>query len=169
MNTNHLSNTHSTSPVTNSLKNVQGGLQIPQTTGQNRYPTTILSTRPPILTQQITAHFQLSQEAWNHLSNLIDKTVNTNRLIMKAVKDTYKKLKNVQTHTANKTPTNIKSVEKTHKSVEFADIKGRETKENSKLTKTKHDANNNKKNVMTKSDSVNAIQVSDTGSNMMMG
>ena len=35
---------------------------------QIKYPTTISPTRPPILTQQITTDFQLSQEAWNHLN-----------------------------------------------------------------------------------------------------
>ena len=34
-----------------------------------RYPTHISPVRPPILTQQITTDFQLSQEAWNKLSS----------------------------------------------------------------------------------------------------
>ena len=39
MNTNQLRNMQSNSPATNSLKNIQSGLQIPQTTGYIRYPT----------------------------------------------------------------------------------------------------------------------------------
>ena len=34
-----------------------------------RYPTPISSTKLPVLAQQITADFQLSQEAWNKLSS----------------------------------------------------------------------------------------------------
>ena len=41
----------------------------PQNTRQIKYPTTISPIKLPILTQQIMADFQLSQEAWNQLSS----------------------------------------------------------------------------------------------------
>ena len=44
-----------------------------------RYPTPIFLTRLPILTQQIMADFQLSQEAWNKLSNQMNKVATTNK------------------------------------------------------------------------------------------
>ena len=63
----------SNSQAINSLKNVQSVLQTPQTAGCRRYPTIIKSTRPPILTKQITADFKLCQEAWNYLSNQMNE------------------------------------------------------------------------------------------------
>ena len=40
-----------------------------------KYATTMSHTKPPILTQQITADFQLSQEAWEQLSRQMSKMV----------------------------------------------------------------------------------------------
>ena len=40
-----------------------------QTTEPIRYPILITPVRPPVLTQQIIADFQLSQEEWNMLSS----------------------------------------------------------------------------------------------------
>ena len=40
-----------------------------QTAEQIRYLMPISPVRPPVLTLQITAHFQLSEEAWNKLSS----------------------------------------------------------------------------------------------------
>ena len=57
----------------NSLKNVQSGLQVQQTTRQIRYATANSPTRPTILTQEITADLQLSQEAWDHFSNQMNE------------------------------------------------------------------------------------------------
>ena len=68
-------NTHNTSPV-------------PPT----KYPTTMSPTKPPILTQKITADFQLSQEAWKQVSSQMNKIVETNKLSKKAVQGTYKML-----------------------------------------------------------------------------
>ena len=48
---------------------IQNGPINTQLTEQIRYPTPICLTRLPILTQKITADFQLSQEAGNKLSN----------------------------------------------------------------------------------------------------
>ena len=56
-------------PAVYFFKECKSGLLIPQTTGQIRYPTAILPNRPPILTQQITTDFLLSQEAQDHISN----------------------------------------------------------------------------------------------------
>ena len=68
----------------------QSGFQIPQ-----RYLTAISPARPPILTQLITADFQLSQEMWDHLSSQMNE-MSKNRLIKRVVKKTYKKLTNLQ-------------------------------------------------------------------------
>ena len=54
-------NAHSTSPVS-----------------QIKYPTTILPTKLPILTEQITADFQFSQETWKQLSSQMNEMVETN-------------------------------------------------------------------------------------------
>ena len=153
MSTNQYSNMQSLSPGTNSLYNAQSGLQIPQTTGWIRNPNTISPTRPTILTQHITVTFQLCQEAWDPLSNQMNEIAKTNRLIKEAVTKIYKKFTNVQNQGAKKTPTHMKSVKKTDKIVRFFYNKGRETKENSKHTKKRDDANSNEKNVMTKPDS----------------
>ena len=55
-----------------------------------RYPTLISPTRPPILTKKITADIQLSQEVWNKLSNQMNEMAETNKLLTKVVKNTYK-------------------------------------------------------------------------------
>ena len=60
----------------NSLKMYKACLQIPQTIGMISYPIATSPTRPSILTQQIAAYFQLSLEAWNHLSNQRSKKTN---------------------------------------------------------------------------------------------
>ena len=44
-----------------------------QTTEPIRYPTLMSPARLPVLTQQITVNFQLSQEAWNKLSSQMSK------------------------------------------------------------------------------------------------
>ena len=38
-----------------------------------RYPNVISLTRPPIVTQEITTDFQLSQEAWNKLTLIMPR------------------------------------------------------------------------------------------------
>ena len=45
----------------NTFRNSQSNSPAPQI----KYPTTISPTRPPILAQQITTGFQLSEETWN--------------------------------------------------------------------------------------------------------
>ena len=85
-----------------------------QTTGQIRCHITLLPTSPPILTWQITAGFQLSQETWNHLSNQKSEMAETNRLIKKAVK-ICKKTYKCRDCSAKKTPTNVKSIKKKDK------------------------------------------------------
>ena len=48
-----------------------------QTTEPIRYPPSVSPVRPPVLTQQITAYFQLSQEAWNkHSSQMSEMATN---------------------------------------------------------------------------------------------
>ena len=48
--------------------------------------------KPPALTQQITAYFQLSQETWNKLSSQMREMAETNKLLKRTGKNTYKKL-----------------------------------------------------------------------------
>ena len=57
---------------------------------QIKYHRTNSPTMSPILTQQITADFQLSQEAWNQLSNQMNGMDKTNKLLKKVVQGTYK-------------------------------------------------------------------------------
>ena len=64
---------------------------------QIKYPITISSAKPSILTQQITADFQLSQEAWNLLSSQMDEMVEANKTLKKAIQGTYKNDKNTKT------------------------------------------------------------------------
>ena len=90
MNKNQFNNVQDQATV-NSFKNIQSGSPSLQTTGQIRYPTKVLPTWPPMLTQQITADFQLSQEAWNQLSSQMNEMAEINKLLKKAVKSTYKR------------------------------------------------------------------------------
>ena len=73
-----------------------------------RCPTPISPTRLPILPQQITADFQLSQEAWNKLSSEMNEMAKTNKLSKKAVKSTYKTNKFTNTVYAMKDPNHLK-------------------------------------------------------------
>ena len=96
MGTNQSSNMHCPSPAANPLKNTHIGLQISQTTSELRYPFVGFATRLPVLTQQITSDFQLSQKALDHLRNQMNELAETNRLLKKAVKNTYQTLTNVK-------------------------------------------------------------------------
>ena len=49
---------------------------------------TIPPIKPPVLSQQIMADFQLSHEAWNHLSCQMNEMVKSNKLLKKAVQGT---------------------------------------------------------------------------------
>ena len=69
-----------------------------QTAEPIRYPTPISAVRPPVLTQQITADFQLSQEAWNKLSSQMTEMAETNKILKKAIMNTYKKSIAFQIH-----------------------------------------------------------------------
>ena len=81
------------------------------------YPTTISPTKPPILTQQITTDFQLSQEAWKQLSSQMNKMIKMNKLFKNAVQGTYKKLTNVQEQNIRNSPQPKKSAVKSAKAV----------------------------------------------------
>ena len=63
-----------------------------QTLEPIRYPSHMSPARPPVLTQQITADFQLLQEAWNKLSSQMSGMAETNKLLKRAFKNTYRKL-----------------------------------------------------------------------------
>ena len=50
-----------------------------------RYPTPMSPTRLPVLTQQITADFQLSTEVWNKLIIQMSEMAETNKLLKRTV------------------------------------------------------------------------------------
>ena len=52
-----------------------------------KYPSTILPTKPPILTQQITADFQLSKEAWKQVSSQMNEMVETNKFLKSSTRN----------------------------------------------------------------------------------
>ena len=68
-----------------------------------------------------------------------------NRLIKKAIKNTYKTLINIQNQSSKKTPTNVNITNTTDKTVKFIDNKGKETKNNNKFPKRKDDTKKNEK------------------------
>ena len=74
-----------------------------------KYPTKISQTKPPILTHQITTDFQLSQKACNQLSSQMTEMTETNKLLKKAVQNTYKRLTNEQKANPKNTPNNMKT------------------------------------------------------------
>ena len=99
----------------NTFRNACSTSPIPQI----RYPTTISPTKLLILTQQITADFQLSQEALNHLSNQMNDMVKTNKLLKKVVQGTYKTLTDVQKENPRNVSNRKKTISKTQKVVTF--------------------------------------------------
>ena len=141
--------------------NAQSSSPIQQTTGQIKYPTTISPTKPPMSSQQIIADFQLSQEAWNQLRKQMNVMAEINKLSKKAVQNTYKRVANVQKQNSKKTPNNLKIPKKMAKTVKLVDNKGMDNKGNSKSEKEKNDSSNKKKNLTSKTDSINEIQISD--------
>ena len=66
-----------------------------QTAEPIRLPTPTSPGRPSVLTQKITTDFQLSQEAWNKLSSQMTEMAETNKLLKKAIKNTYKKVNSI--------------------------------------------------------------------------
>ena len=82
--------------MVNTFQDMQSGPSNSQILEPVRYPTAISTIRLPIFTQQIMVVFQLLQEAWNKLSSEMNKMAEINKLLMKAVKSTYKRLTNGQ-------------------------------------------------------------------------
>ena len=72
--------------TTGSQDQIHNGPTNSQTIEPIRYPTPISPVRPPIVTQQIMADFQLSQEVWNKLSGQMNEMAATNKLLKKAEK-----------------------------------------------------------------------------------
>ena len=60
-----------------------------------RYLTHVFPAIPPVLTQHITIDFQLSQGAWNKLNSQITEMAETNKLLKRAVKNTYGKVNSI--------------------------------------------------------------------------
>ena len=118
-----------------------------------RYPTAISPIRLPVLTQQIMADFQLSQEAWKKLNSQRNKMAEMNKFLMKVVKTTYKKLTSVPKQYPKKTH-NIKTFKKMVNPTK--DIKNL-----SNTHKRKNDSDNSKKIVISETKTVIGVQVSD--------
>ena len=108
-------NTHNTSPV----------LPI-------KYPTTISATKPPILTKQISADFQILQEAWKQVSSQMNKMIETNKFLKRQSRPTYKHLTNKQKQNLRNYPQPKTTATETEKTVKFID------------NKIKHDNNDGK-------------------------
>ena len=94
------------------------------------------------MTQQISADFQLSQDAWDHLSNKMNEMAETNRLIKKAIKNAYKELAYVQKLSPKKTLLNTKNDPENRQNSNIFDNKGRELRKitnslNEKMTPIK--------------------------------
>ena len=94
----------------------------------------ISPTRLSILAQQIMADFQLSQEAWNKLNSQMNEMVETNKLLKKAVKSTYKKLSVPKQH-PKKAPNNMKASKKTEKAVISVENTTKDNKDTNKTLK----------------------------------
>ena len=57
--------------------------------------------------------FQLSQVAWNQLRSQMNENTKTDKLSKKAVKNTYKRLTNLQKQNPKKTPNSMETPKKT--------------------------------------------------------
>ena len=79
--------------LVNTFQNIQSDPSSSQIVEPVRYHTAVTPTRPPILTQQIMADFQLLLEAWNKLSSLINEMAETNKHLKKQSKETNKHTK----------------------------------------------------------------------------
>ena len=96
----------------------------------------------------------------------MNEIAETNKLLKKAVKSTYKKLISVPKEYPKKTPNNMKASMKTMKTLNFI---RKITKDNTgmdKIPKRKNDSNDRKKNVTSKPNTVSEIQVSDSDQSM---
>ena len=80
-----------------------------QTTEPIRHPTPMFPVRLPVLTQQITVDFQLSQEAWNKLGRQMSEMAKTNKLLKRGVKNTYKKFTSILRQPSKKTSNDAKN------------------------------------------------------------
>ena len=78
------------------------------------YPTPMSPARAPVLTKQITADFQVSQEVWNKLRSQMTEMAETNKLVKRAVKNTYNKVNSIP----NPPPLKASNTTKIHKKIE---------------------------------------------------
>ena len=89
--------------------------------------------RPPVLTQQITTDFQLSQEAWNKLNSQITDMEETNKLLKRAVKNAYKKCYRIPNPPPKKASSTTKTPKKVDKIVKFVDKSNKVAKTSTRL------------------------------------
>ena len=137
-----------------------------QTPESHRYSASMFPVRPPVLTQQITADFQLLQEAWNKLSSQMSEMTETNKLLKRAIKNTYKKLTSIPKTSPKKASNTAKTPKKADKAVKCANKSNKDSKDSNKTSKNKTVKANNKKN--TTSNTVSEIQTSDSNQNIDM-
>ena len=60
-----------------------------------RYSIPISPARSPVLTQHITADFQLSWETWKKLSSQMTEMAEADKLLKKAIRNTYQKVNSI--------------------------------------------------------------------------
>ena len=113
-----------------------------------------------VLIQQMTTYFQLSQEAWNKLSSQMSEMAETNKILKRGVKNTYKKVNSITNPTPKKVSNTAKTPKKVNKTVKFAGKSKKDSKDCTKTSKSKTVKANNKKN--TTSNTVIEIKRSDT-------
>ena len=116
-----------------------------QTTELIRYPTPISLARLSILAQHITADFQLSQEAWNKLSNQMNEMAKTNKLLKKAVKITYYKLTNLPKWYPKKALNHLGTPKNTDKKVKFVANSNKDSEDINRILKGNNVKNDSKK------------------------
>ena len=102
-----------------------------QTAELIKYPTPTTPVRPPVLIQQIT-DFHLSQEAWNKISSKMTEMEETNKLLKKEIKKTYKKVNTIPNPPPKKASNTTKTLRKVDK---FADKSNKGNKDSNKTSK----------------------------------
>ena len=127
------------------------------------YPIPMSPARLPVLTQQIIVDFQVSQKAWNRLSSQMSEMSQTNKLLKRAVKNTYQTLTSILKQPPKKTSNAAKTPKKVDKTVTFADKSNKDSKVANKTSKSK--TFKISKRINTTPNTVSEIQTSDLDEN----
>ena len=86
----------------------------------------------------------------------------TNRLLKKAIKSTYKKLTGVSKQYPKKAPNNMKTFKKTEKTVKFIENPTKDNKDTNEMLKGKNVKNSSEKNITPHMNTISKIQMSDS-------